>query len=161
MNRNHKRQGSAYMMVIMVFIFVSVFSAMMLSALSQSIYESHAYSLQMQCYYLNNQAAKATVAALLADDNQLLRDATYPKLDTLEHKDAALSKDLGISEIRLTRENHDYYGESKSWIVADITTTIKDPRATRAGQDFTYVGSVMVLEENPLIQLFNLNPNDF
>lgn len=163
MKKPHKRKGATYLLVIIVFIFVSLFSTLILSNVSQSVYQFNAYSLQMQCFYLNRQAADATVVALLTEDdvgNTLLKTSrtSFPKVDTMTHtaSDGTL---LGSSTITLTKENYDYYGESKEWAVARIETSIPDPRGSRRGEDFNYSGSVMVLVENPLIQLYNINPD--
>ena len=163
MKDKHKHSGSAYMLVILVFIFVSLFSALMLSNLNQAIFQNNAYGLQMQCYYLNNQAAKATVAALLADDNDLLNKIAISggvQTTTMIHTDAD-GNPVGSSSIKLTRENHTYYNENKEWIVATIVTTIIDPRTSRQGKEFDYKGTAMILADQPLIQLFNVNPEDF
>lgn len=163
MKANHKHRGSAYILVILVFLFVSFFSALLLSNLNQAIYQTNAYGLQMQCYYLNNQAAKATVAALLADDNDLLNRMNASggvQTTTMIHKDAD-GDVVGSSNIKLTRESHVYYNENKQWIVATIVTTIDDPRASRQGEKYDYTGTAMILADQPLIQLFNLNPEDF
>jgi hypothetical protein len=159
MSRLHRRKGSTYLLVVVVFIFVSLFSALMLSNVSQSIFQINTYGLQMQCYYLNQQAAEATVAVLLDNDNELLNGMSYPQVDTMTHTESSGTV-LGNSKITLTKEEHDYYGESKEWAVARIVTTIPDHRASRSGNDFNYVGSVMILIENPLVQLYNINPDD-
>lgn len=163
MKANHKHRGSAYILVILVFIFVSLFSALLLSNLNQAIFQTNAYGLQMQCYYLNNQAAKATVAALLADNNDLLNRLAASgdvQTTTMVHKDAG-GNSVGSSSIKLTREYHTYYDENKEWIVATILTTINDPRVSRQGEMFDYKGTAMILVDQPLIQLFNVNPEDF
>ena len=155
-----KREGSAYLLVIVVFIFVSLFSALMMSNLTQTIYQANAYGMQTQCYYLNNQAARATVAALIDNNNELIKTMSFPREDTMKHKDSS-GIEIGSSRIVLKKEYHDYYGENEAWVVAEITTTIKDLRAARYGEDFTYMGTVMVLIDNPLIQLYNVNIEDF
>lgn len=163
MKKHYKRNGSSYLMIILVFVFVSSFSALMLSTLNQSIYQTNAYGLQMQCYYLNNQAAKATVAVLLKDkddDYEFMKTASFPQTAVLTHTNADGSQEVGRSTIQLTKEYHDYYSESRAWIVARITTTIKDKRSSNSGNDFTYEGTAMVLVENPIIQLYNINPEN-
>lgn len=155
-----KRKGGAYLLVIAVFLFVSLISTLMLSTISQSVYQTHVYGMQMQSYYLTNQAADATVAVLLADDNLLLNSMSYPQTDTMIHTDESGTV-LGSSQIRLAKERHDYYGDNKEWIVAYIETKIPDQRGSREGEDFSYKGSVMILVENPLIQLYNINPDNF
>lgn len=157
MRKLHIRKGSSYLLVIVVFLFVSLITAIMVTGLNQSIYHSHAYALQMRAYYLTGKAADATVAVLLADDNELLKDLPYPKEDSMTHMDG--SHVVGLSKIKLTKETHSYYGENKEWIVAAIETTIPEQRGSRTGKSFTYTGTVMILVENPLIQLYNINPD--
>ena len=170
MSKSHKRTGSAYMLVIVVFLFVSVFSAIMMSNLGQTIFQTNAYAMQMQCYYMGNQAAKATVAALLevqkdpdgGEQKTVIRSdyLNYKNQNKMEHKD----KDgnvLGTSVITLYEKPYPYEGELKDWIVGYITTTMTDRRANRQGDDFTYESTVMILKDNPLIQLFNLIPEGF
>lgn len=153
-----KRKGSAYLLVVVVFLFVSLFSALIFSNVSQSIFQLNTYGLQMQCYYLTQQASEAAVAVLLSDNNALLQSETsYPQEDTMIHYGIDGTTYLGKSKITLTKESHDYYGESKRWAVARIVTTIPDPRASRDGEDFSYTGSVMVLVENPVVQLYNID----
>lgn len=156
----HKHNGSTYMLVLVVFIFVSVFSALMLSNLGQTIFQTNTYEMQMRCYYMYDQAAKATVAALLKDDNELLNSVTTERTQTIEHKDES-GEVVGRSTITIKKDHLNYYGENAEWIVGEITTTITDLRAVRAGEDFSYEGTVMVLVSNPLIQLFNMNPEQF
>lgn len=159
MKKLKKRTGAVYLLVIVVFVFVSMFSAMMLSSISQSIYQINTYGLQMQCSYFNQQAADATVAALLDSGNELLNsDVGYPRVDTMTHKALDGTTVLGESKITLKKENHDYYGESKAWAVAEIETTMPDPRAANKDGNVSYVASLMVLVENPIVQLYNINP---
>lgn len=155
-----KYNGSAFILVIAVFIFVSLFSALMISTVNQSIYQTHTYGMQTQCYYMNNEAANATVAVMLANDNDLLKKVSGPQSATMIHTDED-GNPVGTSVITVQKENHNYYGENQPWVVGRITTTITDKRAERQGEPFTYEGTVMILIDNPLIQLFNLNPEDF
>lgn len=157
MNKTHMRQGSGYLLVIIVFLVVSLFATLMLSSLGNAIYQTHTYSMKMQSYYLTKEAADATVAVLLSDDNALLKTLTYPQTDTMPHSSGG--EVIGSSEITLTKELHDYYGENKEWIVARIKTEIPDQRGSRAGEQFVFEGSVMILLENPMIQLYNINPD--
>ena len=116
-----KRKGSAYLLVVVVFLFVSLFSALIFSNVSQSIFQLNTYGLQMQCYYLTQQASEAAVAVLLSDNNALLQSETaYPQEDTMIHYGIDGTTYLGKSKITLTKESHDYYGESKRWAVARI-----------------------------------------
>ncbi len=158
MRRVTKRRGSTYLLVIVAFVFISLFSGLMLSNLSQTIFQLNTYGLQMQCYYLTRQAADATVAVLLDNNNQLLNslNGSGGMTDLMTHTDGNGAV-LGTSTITLTKEYHDYYNENKEWAVATIRTTIQDPRAPRAGQDFTYTGSVSILIDNPLIRLYNID----
>ncbi len=154
-----KRNGSAHLFVIGALLIVSVFSAFIINLLQTDTYQLHAYSLQMQAYYLADEAASATVSALLADDDaSLLQTGAFPMSDTMTH--TASGTELGVSEIHMTKETHSYYEEDKEWIVIRITTTIPDNRAERAGESFSYKMTVMVLVENPLVQLYNINPDD-
>ncbi len=157
-----KRTGSSYLIVIVAFIFVSLFSALLLSELDQSIYTTNSYALQMQAYYLNHEAASATVAALLQDDGsgkynyETLSSTYFASESTMEH--TYNGNHLGTSHIRLSKEQHDYYEVNKNWIVATINTEIADNRAGNTTGKYTYKGTVMILCENPIVQLYNIDP---
>ena len=154
-----KRGGSAQLFVIAALVLVSVFSAYIIHVLQADTYQLHAYSLQMQAYDLADEAASASVSALLADDDaSLLKTGAFPMHDTLTH--TVSGKEVGVSEIDMRKENHLYYNESKEWIVIRISTAIPDNRSGRRGEDFTYSMTVMVLAENPLVQLYNINPDE-
>ncbi len=162
------RKGSAYLYVVIIFLFVTLFSAIMFSMLQQSVYQTHTYSLRMKAFYLTKEAADATVAVLLEvpektlanpDPKPLIKTMSYPATDTMTHT-VNKTTVVGTSVITLTKEKHDYYGESKDWIVANITTTIPDERNTKPGTTtgavYTFKGSVMILWENSMIQLYNI-----
>ena len=154
-----KRAGSAHIIVLAVLVLISVFSAFIVHQLQADIFQINAYSLQMQGYYLSDEAASAAVSALRADDDaSLLKTGTFPMTDTFKH--VFSGEQVGVSTITMTKETHPYYEEEKDWIVIRITTAIPDPRASRAGEDFTYQATVLVLVENPLIQLYNINPDE-
>lgn len=153
--RSHK--GSAYLYVIIIFLVVTLFSTIMLSTLNQAIYQSHTYSMRMQAYYLTDEAADATVAVLLDDSDDLLNHLSYPQTDTMIHTSGG--DVIGTSKITLTKEFHNYYGENKEWIVAKIKTEIPDQRGSREGEMFSFEGSVMILLENSMIQLYNIDPD--
>ena len=154
-----KRGGSAQFIVIAALVLISVFSAYIIHVLQSDIYQIHAYSLQMQAYYLADEAASASVSALLADDDvSLLKTGTFPMQDQMIH--TVSGGEIGVSEITMTKETHTYYSENKEWIVIRIQTGIPDTRAERRGETFTCSLTVMVLADNPLIQLYNINPDD-
>ncbi len=154
-----ERDGSVQIYVIAALVLISVFSAYLIHLLQSDIFQMHAYSLQMQAYYLADEAASAAVSALLADDEaSLLATGTYPMHDTMVH--TAAGSQIGVSSIDVTKEIHPYYDEDKVWVVIRIETSIPDPRAGRSGEDFSYGTVVMVLADNPLIQLYNIDPND-
>ena len=154
-----KRSGSAQFFVIAALVLISVFSAYIIHVLQADIYQMHAYSLQMQAYYLADEAASASVSALLADDDEsLLNTGVFPMSDVLTH--TADGEEIGVSRIDMCRETHPYYDENKEWIVIRIKTAIPDDRAGRAGEEFTYSETVMVLVENPLVRLYNIDPDD-
>ena len=154
-----KHGGSAQFIVIAALVIISVFSAYIIHLLQNDIFQMHAYSLQMKAYYLSDEAASASVSALLADDDEsLLKTGIFPMHDTMTH--IANGERIGVSDISMTKEVHPYYEENKDWIVIRIRTTIPDDRAERLGEDFTYSMTVMVLAENPLVQLYNINPDD-
>ncbi len=157
--RLRKRRGSAQIFVIAALVLISVFTAYVIHVLQADTYQIHAYSLQMQAYYLANEAASASVSALLADDDEsLLNTGTFPMQDRMTHtKDG---KEIGISEIFVCEEKHDYYNEEKDWIVIRIETNIPDNRANRRGESFGYEMTVMILKENPLVKLYNIDPDD-
>lgn len=154
-----KRKASAQLFVIGALLLISVFAALVLRTLQQDIYQLHAESLQMRAYYLADEAASAAVSALLADDDaSLLLTGNFPMQDRMVHTyDGEVQ---GHSDISMTEETHLYYEQEKEWIVIRITTAIPDNRAGRAGEDFTYSITVMVLVDNPLVQLYNINPDD-
>lgn len=154
-----KRGGSAQFFVIAALVLVSIFSAYIIHVLQADIYQMHAYSLQMQAYYLADEAASASVSALLADDDaSLLKTGSFPMHDEMIH--TVSGEEIGRSEIDMCRETHPYYEENKEWIVIRIRTTIPDNRAGREGKPFPYSVTVMVLSENPLIRLYNIDPDD-
>ena len=154
-----KRAGSAHIIVLAVLVLISVFSAFIIRQLQADIFQINAYSLQMQGYYLSDEAASAAISALLADDDaSLLKTGTFPMSDTFTHTFSG--EKVGVSEITMTKETHPYYDEDKDWIVIRISTAIPDTRAERSGQSFTYEMTVMILSENPLVQLYNINPDD-
>ncbi len=148
------RKGSAYLFVILIFLFVSLFSMLIITQVQQTVYETHAYALQMQAYYMTQRSADATLAILMADDNALLKSGDYPKTDTLSHWSGS-----GTSVIKLTKEIHPYYSEQKVWVIVSIETRIPDPRGRREGEAFLHSGKVMILVENPIVQLYYLNPD--
>lgn len=166
---SHFYKGSTYIYVIGVFLVVSMLTTLSVSQLNQSIYENHAYNMQMQCYYLTYEAADATVYVLTDDykeNRDLLRHMDYPQTNEIKHYDPEVANPdesdiIGVSSITVTKEIHDYYGEDREWAVATITTTIPDKRGSRMGEDFSYVGSVMILMDNPVVQIYNINPNSF
>ncbi len=154
-----KRGGSAQFFVIAALVLISVFSALVLSTLQQDIYQLHAEAMQMRAYYMADEAASAAVSALLADDDaSLLNTGVFPMQDTMTH--VSEGETLGSSSIRMVKETHPYYNEDKEWVVIRIVTTLHDDRAGRRGEDFTYSITVMVLAENPLVQIYNINPDD-
>lgn len=154
-----KKNGSAQIIVIAALLLISVFAALVLRTLQQDIYQLHAESLQMRAYYLADEAASAAVSALLADDDaSLLLTGSFPMQDRMVHTYGG--KVQGHSDISMTEEMHLYYEQEKEWIVIRITTAIPDNRAGRAGEDFTYSITVMVLVDNPLVQLYNINPDN-
>ena len=154
-----KKKGSAQFLVIGALIIISVFTAYIVRVLQTDIYQMHAYKLQMKAYYLADEAASATVSALLADDDaSLLKTGAFPMEDTITHR--VSGEEVGVSRITVRKETHPYYEENKDWIVIDVVTTIPDERAERKGEPFTYSSLSMVLVDNPLVQLYNINPND-
>lgn len=158
MRKSKKRKGSVYLIVVMIFLFVSLFSALMLQTLSQSIFQTHMYGMNMKCYYLSRQTADAVVAALLQHNNELLNDLHTTMNDSMEHLNEA-GEPVGNSHIVLRKERHTYYDENKEWVVAYITTTIPDERGSRQGETYTYEMTLMILVENPLIQLYDIDPD--
>ncbi len=154
-----KRKGAAQLFVIGALILVSVFSTYVIKKLQADIYQMHAYSLQMQAYYLAEEAASASVSALLADDDaSLVQTGAFPIQDQMIH--TSNGAQIGTSQIRVTKEVHNYYNENKDWIVVRVNTSVPDTRAQRRGQPFTYSMTVMILRENPLIQLYNIDPDE-
>lgn len=148
--------GSTYLLVVVVFLLISLFTTMIVSSLNQTIYHMNAYALQSKAYYLNREAQDAVVAVLLDDQSERLKNLSYPCSDSMTHTDE--SGMLGKSEISLSREFHEYYSENEEWVVARIVTTIPDVRGNRAGEPFTYTGTVMILLKNPIVQLYNISP---
>lgn len=154
-----KRTGAAQLYVIAALILVSLFTAFTVHVLQGDIYQMHAYELQMQAYYLSDEAASAAVSALLEDDDDsLLRTGHFPMEDTMTHSDNGT--ELGTSKIRMCRETHPYYGEDAEWIVIRITTEMPDPRVNNPQGTFRYQTTVSVLVSNPLVRLYNINPED-
>ncbi len=154
-----KKRGSAQFFVIAALVLISVFSAFIITTLQSDIYQLHAYSLQMQAYYLADEAASASVSALLADDDvSLLLTGNFPMEDTMKH--VVDGKEIGSSHITMDRETHSYYDEDKEWVVIRIVSTVPDVRAERRGEDFSYRMTVMVLADNPLVQLYNIDPDE-
>lgn len=154
-----KKRGSAQIFVIAALVLISVFSAFVIRVLQADTYQIHAYSLQMQAYYLANEAASASVSALLADDDEsLLETGTFPMHDRMVHKNDG--KEIGTSDINMCIEKHNYYNEEKEWVVIRIETNIPDNRAARRGEAFGYEMTVMVLRENPIVRLYNINPDE-
>lgn len=156
MRKIQKRKGSAYLLVVIVFLVLSLFTTLMVTSLNQSIFQMHTYALQMKAYYLNHEAEEAVVAILLDNSNDLLEHLAYPQTDSMEHTDG--SEVIGESVITLTKEVHSYYGTDEDWVVARVETTIPDVRGDRIGEPFTYTGSVMILLSNPIVQLYNISP---
>lgn len=156
MMRVRKNKGSAYLYVIVVFVVISTFTAFMLSGLNHTIFQMHTYSIHMKAHYLNLEAEETLVAALLQDDHDLLKNLPYPASESMSHYDNGTR--IADSDFRITKERHNYYGERKEWVVARVTTTVYDERPGRVGEPFTYEGTVMILLENPIVQLYNLQP---
>ena len=152
-----KRQGSAYLLVVVVFVCISVFTTLLVTVLNRSIFHMHTYAMQMQAYYLNHEAQEAVVAILLDDDRDLLQNMEYPQTDSMTH--TFESETLGESEITVSEEVHPYYGTDAAWIVARVVTTIPDKRSGREGESFSYSGTAMLLKENPIVQLYNISPD--
>lgn len=154
--RVRKNKGSAYLYVIVVFVVISTFTAFMLSGLNHTIFQMHTYSIHMKAHYLNLEAEETLVAALLQDNRQLLGGLSYPASERMDHLDNGTR--IGESAFHITKERHNYYGQPKEWVVARVTTTVYDERPGRVGDPFTYEGTVMILLENPIVQLYNLQP---
>lgn len=158
-SRLKSRRGSASLYVLAALILISLFSALIVTVLKGDIYQMHAYELQMQAYYLSDEAASASVSALLADDDSsLLLTGRFPMSDTLTH--TSEGKTLGVSSITMEKERHPYYGSDAVWVVIRIVTTIPDMRGSSTSGEFSYETTVMVLEENPLVRLYNIRPED-
>lgn len=154
-----KRAGSAQFFVIAALVLISAFSALILRTLQQDIYQLHAEAMQMRAYYLADEAASAAVSALLADDDaSLLMTGTFPMHDSMTH--VSEGETVGVSVIDMVKETHPYYNEEEEWVVIRIKTTIPDTRADRQGEGFSYSITVMVLVDNPLVKLYNINPDD-
>lgn len=152
-----KRKGSAYLLIILIFLFTSMTSALMISRLNHAIHQSYVEGIQMQAYYYTKMSAEATVAALLADTEDLLDNFTGTPTQTLQHTDAS-GVILAESVITMRKELRDYYGTDKEWAVVNITTTIQDGRSNHAATKYTYTGSVAVLVEQPIVQIYNISP---
>lgn len=154
--KSNMRQGSTYLLVVVVFLLISLFTALMVSSLNQTIYQMHAYALQTRAHFLNREAQDTVVAVLLDNQNELLKRVSHPQSDVFVHTDGL--DVIGESEITLTKETHKYYTEDEEWVVARITTTIPDVRGDRLGEPFVYRGTVMILLKNPIVQLYNILP---
>ena len=159
MKQIKKRVGSAYLVVLMVFLAVTLFSGLMISGLNQGVTRTHVHSLQMKAYYLNREVLEATVAVLRADGDQLLKSTNQQREDKITHHNEKTQKDIGESTVTIKREKHPYYKENKDWIVIHVTTKIADERVNQKKDGepytFTYEGTAMVLVDNPIIQLYN------
>ena len=156
MKRLKKRRGSAYLLVIVILIAISVFTSLMITMLNRSIFHMNTYALQMRAYYLNREAQETVAAVLLDDDADLLQNMDYPRTDSMTHEyDGQV---LGESTITVDKEIHRYYGDDTDWIVAHVETTIPDTRPDRAGKSFPFNGTVMILLDNPVVQLYNISP---
>ena len=154
MKRLRKRRGSAYLTVVLVFIAVSLFTTLMVTTLNRSVFQMHSYALMMKARYLNYEAQEAAVAALLSGSSELLYSISEtPRSDTLTHVSG--SDYLGESTITLKKGEYPYYDATAWWVVAYVETAIPDPRADRLGEDYTYSGTVMVLLDNPIVQIYN------
>jgi len=153
-NEKKRKKGSVLLFVVCIFLFVLLFSSLALKNLSQAIYQTNIYGIQMQQYYLNREAVEVIVAVLRADDNDLLENFDNPRQERLTHSDDD-GNYLGYSTIYLQKVKADYYGQDLDWIKATITTYTVDKRASSDGDLLEYVGELMVLVKNPIVQLYN------
>lgn len=161
MKRAKKRTGSAYLVVLMIFLSISLFSTLMISSVNHSIARSHAHSLQLKAYYLNQEAQEVAVAVLRKDEDKLLKElasksgAAAQRTDTMTHRNKKTNQEIGTSTITLKKEQAPYYGANEDWIVAEVTTVIPDERASKKGANFTFQAKVKLLAKNPIIQIYN------
>ena len=156
MKRRGRRRGSSFLLVVVIFCVVSVFASLMVTMLNRSVFQLNTYAVQMRAYYLNHEAQEAVVAALLDNDCEVMKYSSYPRTDSMTHSYEL--EELGQSTIVLTKEIHPYYGTDRVWAVARIHTTVPDSRPDHDGQEFSFEGTVMVLFDNPVVQLYNISP---
>lgn len=149
--RVHRKRGFTLIVVIGIFLFVSTSLIFLASSINNRIYQNYRYALQMKGYYLTIKSADIVVAALLKDDNY--KKMSYPKTDKIVHFDE--SKEIGESEIVLSKEIHPYYEDDKDWIVVNIKTMLENNE--NSTMEFSYIGNVMILIENPIIQLYDID----
>ncbi len=157
-----RRRGAGLMYVVGLLLFISLFTAIIISSLRTGVYQMDSYSLQTKAYYLNNEATSAAVAALLIDEEELfnaMKSTTAPKTDTFTHLDGSVQ--VGVSTITLRKENHLYFNENKDFIAITVTTVIHDPRAESKDHSYTYESHSYVMAENSDVRLYNISPSDF
>lgn len=158
-----KRQGSSYFLVILAFLVITLFSTLTISGLNNGITRTHAYALQMKAYYLNREMLEATVSALRANGNNLLKTTdTKGKVNPpITHINEETKEDIGETVVKIKKVTHKYYGKPKEWIEIQASTKIKDERADKQKKgekySFSFEGRALVLIENPVIQLYNVD----
>ena len=158
--RLKKRKGVVSLFAIGAFIVISVLTFYIISVIRNDIYQMHAYRLQMQAQFLADEAASAAVSALLMDDSASLLDTTDWSVDVLESRMDHIyhNQTVGQSSITMQGAVAEYYGDPKDWIIITVNTTIEDPRPENTTGQFTYMMTVVVLKDNPLIQIYNIDP---
>ena len=160
--RLKKRKGVVSIFAVGAFVVISVLTFYIIKVIKNDIYQMHAYKLQMQAQFLADEAASAAVSALLMEDTaSLLSTGEWENnvrltsnMDHVYHNET-----VATSHIEMQGAKALYYGTEEDWVVITVTTTMDDPRPENTTGDFTYMMTVVVLENNPLIQIYNIAPD--
>ncbi len=159
--RMKKRKGVVSLFAIGAFVVISVLTFYIIAVIKNDIYQMHAYRLQMQAQFLADEATSAAVSALLMDDTASLLDTTDWSVEILESTMDHIyhNQTIGQSHITMQGAVGEYYHVNKDWIVITVNTTLEDPRPENTTGQFTYMMTAVILKDNPLIQIYNIDPD--
>lgn len=169
-----RRKGSAYIYVLVVFVFISLLSAVAINVSRWNLHDTVLQQQRMKAYYLTRSGIDVSLAALLQEDvNGYSLIQSFSKYQdpsgskklaqTIEYKAGA--EVIGTSKITAKSITEVNAGKKERWIQVDVNTEIPDIRASaddthRKGinkRNIVYGGSVKVLVENPLFQKFDVS----
>ena len=158
------RKGIVSLLAVGAFVLISALSFYIITVIRNDIYQMHSYQLSMQAYYLAKEAASASLSALLMERSNA--DPLIQQTDwTQETLYSFISHEyngvqVGTSDVTASGLSAPYYGETRQWVVLTVETSMNDSRAANNDGQFTYTMYVIILKDDPSIQIYNFTPDD-